>query len=135
MLNKYNDINEVNEINEVNNNEENIKIKENCIICYELVDENEENFKFNCGHKKYLHHACIVNVNRCPLCRSANIYETIRSQSVEPCFPIFVMFLIFSFILLLIFLYMPYIFINYDGYNLTNSTNITELNLTNTCTC
>lgn len=44
--------------------------KEECVICFEIVDEDVENFKFDCEHKKYMHHNCIKRLSKCPMCRT-----------------------------------------------------------------
>ena len=50
--------------------------KEYCVICLELVDENEKDFKFNCCHKKFMHSNCIKNIVTCPLCRDQSNIPT-----------------------------------------------------------
>lgn len=44
--------------------------KEECVICFEIVDEDIEGFKFDCEHKKYMHTYCIRRLIKCPMCRT-----------------------------------------------------------------
>tara|TARA_B100002019_G_C21024234_1_gene476389 strand:- start:24 stop:443 length:420 start_codon:yes stop_codon:yes gene_type:complete len=44
--------------------------KEECVICFEIVDEDIEDFKFDCEHKKYMHTNCIRTLVKCPICRT-----------------------------------------------------------------
>lgn len=62
---------------EIQNNDKNENRNKHCVICFEIVDENEEQFKFPCQHKKYMHTQCIITLDKCPLCRTASIYSVI----------------------------------------------------------
>lgn len=52
---------------------------EECVICYERVNEDRGDFKFNCDHNRYMHKCCIETLNCCPICRisSNNMIENI----------------------------------------------------------
>ena len=44
-----------------------------CIICFEIMEKQNEYFKFPCDHGKYMHSECVENLQLCPLCRVPEI--------------------------------------------------------------
>ena len=56
--------------------------KEECVICFEIVDEDVENFKFDCEHKKYMHHNCIKRLPKCPMCRTPAPASRLSGQEI-----------------------------------------------------
>lgn len=74
---------------EIQNNDKSENRNQHCVICFEIVDRNEEQFKFQCQHKKYMHTQCIRTLDKCPLCRTASIYNVISHNDYM--FPIFVL--------------------------------------------
>lgn len=54
---------------DIENPEYSDSTKETCVICLNIVDEDDSEFKFECRHKKYMHHKCIEKISKCPLCR------------------------------------------------------------------
>ena len=45
-----------------------------CVICLNKIINEPNDFKFSCGHKKYIHNECITNLDKCPLCRQLSNY-------------------------------------------------------------
>lgn len=107
--------------------------KEECVICFEIVDEDIEDFKFDCEHKKYMHTNCIKKLIKCPMCRTrvSREEELIIVNSVQnnshQCI-ICILFTGFCTILFFLLLYPMMIWLEPIGsYN--NSTSI--INMTN----
>ena len=48
-------------------------MEEECIICFEVMDEKNTFFKFACSHSEIMHERCIAKLDKCPLCRCENI--------------------------------------------------------------
>ena len=40
---------------------------EECIICFEVMDEKNTFFKFACSHSEIMHERCIAKLDKCPL--------------------------------------------------------------------
>lgn len=117
--------------------------KEECVICFEIVNEDIGDFKFNCNHKKYMHNECIKNLTKCPVCRSRTRYEEeyaivvgTRRIIVKPDLIVFLTFTGFCCILCWALIY-PMIMMNWFSSggrynnntaiaNMTNITNITS---------
>ena len=103
--------------------------KEECVICFEIVDEESEDFKFDCDHKKYMHNACIKKVNTCPLCRtkseSNELIVVVRNDCSTSCgfLSCFILFVFLMFLLISPQLYPYYFFGNSNSTNIANSTN------------
>jgi hypothetical protein len=102
--------------------------KEECVICFEIVDEESKDFKFDCDHKKYMHNSCIKRINKCPLCRiksESNEVLIVRNNYSIPC-GFLSCFILFVFLITLLIspqLYPYYFFGNSNSTNSTNSTN------------
>ena len=51
-----------------------------CIICFELMDNNCSVNLFHCNHKDNMHMCCIYELETCPICRAPrknNVYINI----------------------------------------------------------
>jgi len=122
---------------------ENINIeeekKEECVICFEIVNEDIGDFKFNCNHKKYMHTQCIKNLTKCPMCRtrcSEEEYTIVVGRGrmiVKPDIIVFLTFTGFCCILCWALIY-PMIMMNwfsgsvrYNSTAISNMTNITNI--------
>ena len=93
------------EIN-INQNCEKEEIKYECVICFNKVEKETNFFKFNCDHKKYMHNSCIVNLNKCPLCRQLSNYTYFQKfiEFIKNC--IYFIFSIFYFAIFLTIIYL-----------------------------
>lgn len=54
-------------------------MEDECIICFEHIDNELYYSLFECQHKKNMHLACIYNLQLCPLCRAP------RTNAVHIC--------------------------------------------------
>lgn len=116
--------------------------KEECVICFEIVNEDIGDFKFNCNHKKYMHTQCIKNLTHCPICRNQcsegeytmAIVVGTRRVIIKPDFFVFLVFTGFCCILCWAIIYPMYLLGLAGGgrynstaiENMTNMTNITS---------
>ena len=41
-----------------------------CIICFEIINKNINYYHFECNHCENMHYECILNLDKCPFCRS-----------------------------------------------------------------
>lgn len=136
----YLDLNDLNDSLVIKIEEEK---KEECVICFESVDEDVDNFKFECQHKKYMHHNCIKRVAKCPMCRTpASILSgqeiVILRVSLRDQLAFGILFTGFCTILIMLLLY-PMIKLNwfssggrYNSTSIENMTNMTNItNITN----
>lgn len=77
-----------------------------CVICLNKVEKETNFLKFNCGHKKYMHNSCIVNVDKCPLCRKLSNYTYFQNFIVYIQNGIYFIFSIFYFAIFLTIIYL-----------------------------
>ena len=112
--------------------------KEECVICFEIVNEDIGDFKFNCNHKKYMHNECIKNLTKCPMCRtrcSEEEYAIVvgtRRMIIKPDFFVFFVFTGFCCILSWAIIYPMYLLGLAGGGRYNNNTAIANMtNITN----
>ena len=84
-----------------------------CVICFNKVEKETNYFKFNCNHKKYMHNECIVNVDKCPLCRQLSNYTYFQNfiESIKNGFFFILKLLYFPIFFAIIYLTLRFIII------------------------
>lgn len=106
-----------------------------CVICLDKIDRIPKSFKFPCNHKNFMHSKCIININKCPLCRinSDGLYE-INSNNINHNPSSSMTFICFTLSLCLIFIFFIiyqtfYFMFQFGGtyHNVTNISNITNI--------
>lgn len=102
--------------------------KENCVICFELVDEDEENFKFNCCHKKFMHYNCIQNIASCPVCRDQGTIPTDNLVIIHEGYNKEVICLFATIVLVVILIIIPAIIFELQFGDYENQFNYTKYN-------
>ena len=82
-----------------------------CVICMNKIDNEPNYFKFNCDHKKYMHNECIVNVDKCPLCRQLSNYTYFQNliESIKNGFFFILKLLYFPIFFAIIYLILRFI--------------------------
>lgn len=82
-----------------------------CIICFEKIDEECIHMLFECTHKDNMHIKCIYDLDKCPLCRAPRKNAVHISVIIVQCrhFHNYVMYFIIIVYIIVIMLFI-------DGY-------------------